>query len=375
MTKQSNFRQNHPPRPKKTPPNPFLIPFCLFSGMMVNLRLNKKNFLLVVGLGCVFVSLQKMPRFHLRGSGKKTTVTILLWYWPYQIPYNLEGDTCLKNYNISGCHLVDNRASYSDADIVVFHHHDLKIRGQTLPLHLPRPVRQRWLWVSLEAPQNNGNLNQYARIFNLTMSYHPGADVTVPYGEIKEKDGDTATDDFVMPKNKTHLVCWVVTNYKNHHRRSSVYQQLNKILPVQVYGRAMGKPVNQRALLPTISRCYFYLAFENSESPHYITEKLWRNSFMAGTVPVVLGPPRSHYEAVAPPHSFIHVDDFDSLANLATFLKELAGDTKRYRSYFSWHQNYTVKLYTDWRERLCKICQVYDKLPYHKIHHKLPIDD
>ncbi|KAF4077041.1 hypothetical protein AMELA_G00203630 [Ameiurus melas] len=342
--------------------------------MKLNLRLNKKkkNLLLVIGLSCVILSLQKMPRFHLLASGKTTTITILLWYWPFHIPYSLEGDKCLESYNISGCHLVDNRAHYSAADFVVFHHHELKSRTQTLPLHLPRSARQRWLWLSLEAPQNNGNLSKYAGIFNFTMSYHPGADVTVPYGEIREKDGDSATDDFVMPENKTHLVCWVVSNYRNHQRRASVYKQLTKILPVQVYGRAVRKPVNQNAFLPTISRCYFYFAFENSESPHYITEKLWRNSFMAGTVPVVLGPPRSHYEAVAPPHSFIHVDDFDSIANLASYLTELAGDTKRYRSYFSWHRNYTVKLYVDWRERLCKICQVYDKLPYHKIHHELP---
>lgn len=334
------------------------------------MKLKKKHLLLVPILSCLFVSLQRIPRFQLLGSGKKTNITILLWYWPFRIPYSLEGDVCLKDYNITGCHLVDNRTHYSTADIVAFHQHELKVGYQTLPLHLPRPVRQRWLWLSLEAPQNNGNLSQYNGIFNLTMSYHPGADITVPYGRIKEKDRDTVTDDFVIPK-KTHLVCWVVSNYKNHQERAKVYQQLRKIIPVQVYGNAIRKPVNQGALLPTISRCYFYLAFENSVSPHYITEKLWRNAFMAGTVPVVLGPPRSHYEAVAPPHSFIHVDDFDSIATLARFLRELVKDAKLYKSYFSWHVNYTVKLYTDWRERLCNVCQVYNKLPYYKIHHKL----
>lgn len=324
--------------------------------------------LLILILGGLFGSLQKMPHFQLLGSAKKTNITILLWYWPFQIPYSLEGDICLKNYNITGCQLVDNRTYYSTANIVVFHQHELKAGSQKLPHHLARPVWQRWLWLSLEAPQNNGNLNQYNGVFNLAMSYHPDADVTVPYGRIQEKD---LTDDFVIPKNKTHLVCWVVSNYRDDQKRAQVYQELRKIIPVQVYGNAVKRPLNQDALLPTISRCYFYLAFENSVSPHYITEKLWRNAFMAGTVPVVLGPPRSHYEAVAPPHSFIHVEDFDSLATLARFLKEVAGDAKLYKSYFSWHKSYTVKLYTDWRERLCNICQVYDKLPYHKIYHNL----
>lgn len=338
--------------------------------MTLNRRLNKKHLVLTFGLICIFVNLQRMPHFHLFGKGKKTNITILLWYWPFGIPYSLENDICLRKYNISGCHLVDDHTHYFTADIVVFHQHELKIGRQKLPLHLPRPVQQRWVWLSLEAPQNNGNISKYAGIFNLTMSYHPGADITVPYGKIKEKAGGTTTD-FILPMNKTHLVCWVVSNYKNSHKRVRVYQQLHKFIPVQVYGHAVRKPVTQGALLPTISRCYFYLAFENSESPHYITEKIWRNAFMAGTVPVVLGALRSHYEAVAPPHSFIHVDDFDSIATLAKFLTELAGNAKHYKSYFSWHENYIVQLYTDWRERLCNICQDYDKLPYRKIYHEL----
>ncbi|KAM9451231.1 alpha-(1,3)-fucosyltransferase 7 [Clarias gariepinus] len=337
--------------------------------MKLNLRLNKK--LLFFVLSCILLSLQWTWHLqHLEGV-KKPNITILLWYWPFHVPYSLKEDICQKNFSISGCHLVDNRTLYSIADIVVFHQKELKTGSQTLPLQLSRPDHQRWLWLSLESPQNNGNLSKYAGIFNLTMSYHPGADVTVPYGRIEKKSSKTETDDFVMPMNKTHLVCWVVSNYQNQHKRTSVYQQLKKFIPVQMYGRAVRKPVIQSMLLPTISRCYFYLSFENSVSPHYITEKLWRNAFMAGTVPVVLGPPRSHYEAVAPPHSFIHVDDFDSIAELAKFLTELAGDAKRYDSYFSWHQNYTVKLFEDWRERLCNICQVYDEFPNYKIYHKL----
>lgn len=344
--------------------------------MPLNLKLNKKHFLLSLGLGCIFASFQMMPQFHPFGRGKttNTTITILLWYWPFNVPYSLKDDVCLRSYSISGCRLVDNRSLYSTADIVVFHHHELKLGSQALPLHLPRPVWQRWLWLSLEAPPNNGNVRKYAGVFNLTMSYDPSADITIPYGEIIKKDGGTLTDDFVLPKNKTHLVCWVVSNYKNHQKRVKVYQQLREFIPVQVYGRAVRKALSQGALLPTISHCHFYLAFENTEAPHYITEKLWRNSYMAGTVPVVSGPPRSHYEAVSPPHSFIHVDDFDSIASMARFLRELAGDAKRYKAYFAWHKNYMVKLYTDWRERLCDICLVYDKLPYHKVHHKLGYD-
>ncbi|XP_066502499.1 alpha-(1,3)-fucosyltransferase 7 [Hoplias malabaricus] len=296
------------------------------------------------------------------------SVTILLWHWPFHTKLNLKGDVCLLNYSIAGCHLTDERSLYSNADIVVFHHHELKSKRVKLPLHLFRPAGQRWLWMSLESPRNNGYLNQYAGIFNLTMSYSPSADVTVPYGRLMSKE--ERSNDFTIPQNKTELVCWVVSQYQRRQRRSRVYQQLNNTIPVQVYGHSVKRPLSKDKLLPTISRCYFYLSFENSESPHYITEKLWRNAFQAGTVPVVLGPSRKDYEAVAPTNSFIHVDDFESIDALGTFLKDLARDPERYRSYFAWHQNYRVKLYTDWRERLCNICPVYDSLP-HKIYHDL----
>ncbi|KAI5091423.1 alpha-(1,3)-fucosyltransferase 7 [Silurus meridionalis] len=339
--------------------------------MVLKPGLHKKLMLLVLGVCCAFVMLERMTDFQRLGREKKPNITILLWYWPFGVPYSLSNDTCQKKHGISGCRLVDNPTQYSTADVVVFHHYELKTGIQKLPLHLPRPEYQRWLWMSLEAPQSNGDLSRYAGIFNLTLSYHPGADVTVPYGKIQKKDGNAESEVFVIPKNKTHLVCWVVSNYNNHHTRTSVYQELLKLIPVQVYGRAVKKPLSQDVLLPTISRCYFYLAFENSVYPHYITEKLWRNAFAAGTVPVVLGPPRSDYEAVAPPHSFIHVNDFDSIATLAKFLRDIAGDENRYRSYFSWRKTYSVKLYDDWRDRLCNICRVYGQLPSHKIYHTL----
>ncbi|XP_072518111.1 alpha-(1,3)-fucosyltransferase 7 [Salminus brasiliensis] len=339
------------------------------SGLTFNPKLmsrrNKILFLLAVALTCLFVRLQRIPS---SGSHRPANITILLWYWPFRTPYNLAGDICLEMYGIPGCHLVDNRSLYSTADIVVFHHHELKTRRQKLPLHLPRSDGQRWLWLSLEAPPNNGNLTPYAGIFNLTMSYRPDADITVPYGKLVR--GEAEHDSFNVPQNKTHLVCWVVSNYKKQHKRTRVYQQLKSTIPVQVYGKATKRPLPHSALLTAVSRCYFYLAFENTESPHYITEKLWRNAFQAGTVPVVLGPPRRHYEMVAPAHSFIHVDDFESIDALGMFLKDLANDTKRYQSYLAWHQNNTVKLYFDWRERLCNICPVHDRLP-HKIYHNL----
>lgn len=305
-----------------------------------------------------------------RNRSSSRNVTILLWYWPFGRSFTLKGDECWDLYRIPRCRLVDQRSLFSSADVVVFHNRELALGRQKLPLDLPRPQGQRWAWMSLEAPVYSGNLRQYANIFNMTMTYRRDADITVPYGErLSKVDEGHPVED--IPQNKSFLVCWVVSNYRSQHKRSKVYKKLNAVVPVKVYGRWSKTPLTSRALLPTISRCYFYLAFENSLAKDYITEKLWRNAYRGGAVPVVLGPPSGDYKAVAPPNSFIHVDEFASVKDLGKYLQQLAEDKKRYSEYFSWKHQWTVKLYTDWRERLCKICSQYNSLPQEKVYSDL----
>ncbi|CAJ1070868.1 alpha-(1%2C3)-fucosyltransferase 7 [Xyrichtys novacula] len=295
-------------------------------------------------------------------------VTILVWYWPFGRSFTLKGDMCWDRFQIPHCRLSDKRSMFPLADVVVFHSQELLLGQQKLPSDLPRPQGQRWAWMSLEAPPNETNLHQFAHLFNMTVTYRRDADVTVPYGEVQPKeDGDVEE----VPQNKSSLVCWVVSNYNTQHRRSQVYKNLTETIPVKVYGRWARKPLTSRSLLHTISCCYFYLAFENSGSKDYITEKLWRNAYQGGAVPVVMGPPLDDYKAVAPPKSFIHVDEFSSVKELGNYLQQLAEDKERYREYFTWKQKWRVKLHTDWRERLCRICLQYDCLPQHKVYSDL----
>ncbi|XP_028274032.1 alpha-(1,3)-fucosyltransferase 7 [Parambassis ranga] len=303
-------------------------------------------------------------------SGNSRNVTILLWHWPFNRSLSLSGDICWDLYRIPHCRVVDQRSFFPLADVVVFHNREIIIGQQKLPLDLLRPQGQRWAWMSLEAPAFNGKLRQFANIFNVTITYRRDADITVPYGELLPKDPE---DHLVkdIPQNKSLPVCWVVSNYRNSHKRSRVYRDLRATVPVKVYGRLTKTPLLSTDLLPTISHCYFYLAFENSVTKDYITEKLWRNAYQAGAVPVVVGPPLSDYNAVAPPHSFIHVDEFTSVKEMGEVLKQLVEDKKRYSEYFTWRQRWKVKLYTDWRERLCKICTQYNILPQHKVYSDL----
>ena len=49
-----------------------------------------------------------------------------------------------------------------------------------------------------------------------------------------------------------------------------------------------------------------------------------------------MGATKEDYERVAPPHSFIHVEDFDSPSELASYLDLLITNHTLYQEYLSW---------------------------------------
>ena len=62
----------------------------------------------------------------------------------------------------------------------------------------------------------------------------------------------------------------------------------------------------------------------------------------SGVVPIVMGARPEDYVAYAPPHSFIHVDDFRSPAHLAEYLHWLDKNDTAYNEYFRWKDTWTA---------------------------------
>jgi len=116
-----------------------------------------------------------------------------------------------------------------------------------------------------------------------------------------------------------------------------------------------------------ISRYYFVLAFENSNCTEYITEKFFAHAYMSGTVPVVMGQPRTVYEKIAPGESFVHIDDFGGdWAGLVKYLQKFIGNEKEYRkTFFSWVDDDTVDVSVKFQSvedladgyGFCKLCK------------------
>ncbi|XP_019219795.1 alpha-(1,3)-fucosyltransferase 9-like [Oreochromis niloticus] len=285
----------------------------------------------------------------------KNVTIVLIWMWPFGRTFNL--NICSSLFNIDGCFITTDKNFYSKANGVIIHNRDIRTDLSNLPQY-KRPSFQKWIWMNSESPSHSSQLPGLANLFNLTLNYRQDADIQVPYGYIVPAESQ---ENFIPPK-KNKLICWIVSNWNQNHKRVKYYNELSKHVEIQTYGRAFGKYISDQDYFPTITSCKFYLAFENSIHKDYITEKLY-NPLLVGTVPVVLGPPRQNYENFIQGDAFIHVEDFTSPQTLADYLLLLDKDEEMYLRYFEWRRDFKIKKAYFWAEHICLSC---DYLRRHK---------
>lgn len=128
---------------------------------------------------------------------------------------------------------------------------------------------------------------------------------------------------------------------KGARMRMEYYKEIEKTIPnVQTYGKCFGGRWPYSKMVDVVRETKFYFSFENSfHCRDYITEKLYRNGFQYGAVPVVWGTAKESYLAIAPPNSFIHAEDFSSPTELAKYLLYLDSNDTAYREYFKWRED------------------------------------
>ena len=87
----------------------------------------------------------------------------------------------------------------------------------------------------------------------------------------------------------------------------------------------------------------FYLSFENTNCMDYITEKFFTALRTKEVIPIALGGASpDDYARSAPPHSYIHVDEYPSVEALAQKLEYLSQNETAYKEYFWWTEHYRV---------------------------------
>uniref|UniRef100_A0A672H9T7 Fucosyltransferase n=1 Tax=Salarias fasciatus TaxID=181472 RepID=A0A672H9T7_SALFA len=149
----------------------------------------------------------------------------------------------------------------------------------------------------------------------------------------------------------------VVHKFPQARFRVHFYNHLKEYIKIDIFGSAGTiLPEGKGSVVKMIRRYRFYLAFENSQHTDYITEKLW-NAVRGGAIPVVLGPSRKNYERFLPPEAFIHVDDFNTVQELAQYLLKVKDSPSLITMHLSWRKDYSLYFAT-WDEYYCTVCKV-----------------
>lgn len=236
-----------------------------------------------------------------------------------------------------------------------------------------RNPKQIWLFYTME-PQRYTYCSHYYSIneldnwFNLTATFKPNSDIVVSYTSIKSlsdisRDMSTFLEYYTKDSrffekkllktelSKKSLALWFVSHCSTSSRREDYIQELQKYIPVDIYGgckftNSRSDPCRDDKSNECINRLFnsykFYLAFENSNCDYYITEKYWQfyyreKFFSVNIVPVVQGAREEHYGGATFGHkTFIHADSFDSPRSLARYLAYLDRNQTAYLEYFEW---------------------------------------
>ncbi|XP_076471462.1 glycoprotein 3-alpha-L-fucosyltransferase A-like [Babylonia areolata] len=236
---------------------------------------------------------------------------------------------------VQACELVDDRSRMKEADVVLF---------QSSPPHMPdRPRDQIWAMYLLESPYHSTSLSNSRNVFNWTATYRHDSTIVAPYEKYIPLNESLVRRDKPLRNyahGKAKKVAWFVSNCGARNRRRQYAEELSRYIQVDIYG-ACGSLKCPRF---QSDKCFgmlntdykFYLAFENSNCRDYISEKFFINGLKHDVIPIVMGAAPEDYRRAAPPHSFIHVDDFESPKELAEYLQKLDADDNLYNEYFLW---------------------------------------
>jgi alpha-1,3-fucosyltransferase 10 len=227
---------------------------------------------------------------------------------------------------------IDKRRA-SEAAAVIFHMPDFREFGDAR-----RYPGQLWVAWSMESKTNYPLMAdpRFMQHFDIRMTYESDADVWTPYLP-QATWWRTVLDQPLQPKSASAPVAMFQSSRVNLSGRERFAAELSRHIEIDSYGRFLNnqsvEDLGGQTKIATIARYHFCIAFENSISPDYVTEKLF-DPLYAGTVPVYLGAP--NVNEFAPENSYINVGDFAGPRELAAYLRHLVETPSDYAAYFDW---------------------------------------
>uniref|UniRef100_A0A914VXQ6 Fucosyltransferase n=1 Tax=Plectus sambesii TaxID=2011161 RepID=A0A914VXQ6_9BILA len=268
------------------------------------------------------------------------------------------------------CRITEDMAKVAEADAVLFHNADFSSWRKKLP----RKSDQVYVVANLESPYNHP-MHPPNNYINWTMTYRHDSDIWYPYGYFATPDGikpgltDEELDKIWSQKTKNSSATWLVSNCKTGNKRKLLVDKLIESgLTVDIWG-GCGSPAPACAGLSMQgSECVkwlvqpykFYISFENTNCPDYVTEKFFETLRSRYAIPIVMQ--RKLYEDLGgfhrvPPNSFIAVDDFKNPAELVEYINTVSNSKNLYLSYHQWRKEYTVKSDPTEDTGYCELCR------------------
>lgn len=238
--------------------------------------------------------------------------------------------------DLSDVEFTFDRSRFVEADVAVIH-----VPEWSAGRILSKRPRQIWVAWTAECELHYPLVDPR---FDLSMSYRLDSDVPATYIDSFGSSAATVEAFARSPvaKRDDALAAVFVSSSYDLNGRCAFIHELAQHVPLHSYGSFMQThrlepDLGRQSKLATISTYRFALAFENASSRDYVTEKFF-DPLGAGSVPVYLGAP--NVDDFAPgSHCFIDANDFDSPAELASQLWELANDDATYAAYHDWRNH------------------------------------
>ena len=257
------------------------------------------------------------------------------------------------NTPLGSCMLTQNTSLIAAADVVFFHWEFLGRFEAVEPVPLPRPTGTLWVYFSFESTARGyyANYPEAERLngsINVMMTYERTSTLPTPYGRFYRKTECDANALAGISFTREKSTAILMSNCNSKYR-TALIEKLRPLIDIDHYGRCSSlnissycESLNHQDCKQKLGKGYlFYLALENSECYDYITEKVWRNSFTMGMVPIVWSD-KVDYKSLLPPRSYINVADFPSLAAFGEHINRLRESPELYAQYHEWRKCYAV---------------------------------
>ncbi|KAJ4814146.1 hypothetical protein LUZ62_026712 [Rhynchospora pubera] len=244
-----------------------------------------------------------------------------------------------------------------------------------------------WLWVTfqLENRTEGGPLNAFYQceaprwrpgIEDIFISYHASSEVQSTYaGKFY-----TMHRNYNVPNNKRDDVLVYWSSSKCHKFRNEIAEKFLSLVPHHSMGKCLNNVGGTDMALTFYPDCRmgdnpvphwwdhihcamshykFVLAIENTFTESYVTEKLFY-ALDVGSVPIYFGAP--NVWDLVPPNSIIDASKFDSIEELANYVKAVGEDPVAYAEFHAWRRcgvmgNYAKVRAASLDTLPCRLCE------------------